>query len=321
MSDNPLISFLLITYNQELFIVDALESALKQTYEPLEIVVSDDCSTDNTFVLMENIINNYKGRHSVVLNKNKVNNGLAGNINQAMSLATGEFFVMAAGDDLFVPERTTEMVDRWLDKENPVDLVCSYFKEIDDRGKETGYIKKEVLFTPDISKPVDEWLCGATGACAGYSRKLYDKYGDLDSDVIAEDWIFSFRAWLESDLVCIEKPLVMHRTHDNSISVEHKNVKKLADKVKRQVLMTKAVNGKYARAKEWLKAWDISGRDITDKTGSDLKKWVNILEIEKNAYNSSSRFNSMKIAIESIFLGGGIKTFLRIVLRCVLKQY
>ena len=48
---------------------------------------------------------------------------------------------------------------------------------MDERGQSLNYIKKNVVFTPDTSKPVHEWRCGATGACASYSRVLYDKYG------------------------------------------------------------------------------------------------------------------------------------------------
>ena len=51
--DKPLITFLLVSYNQEAYIREAIEGALAQTYSPLEIVISDDCSSDATFSLIK----------------------------------------------------------------------------------------------------------------------------------------------------------------------------------------------------------------------------------------------------------------------------
>ena len=55
--NKPLISFLLLTYNQENYIQDAINGALAQTYSPLEIIISDDCSTDGTYKKIEEIEN------------------------------------------------------------------------------------------------------------------------------------------------------------------------------------------------------------------------------------------------------------------------
>ena len=51
----PLVTFALFAYNQEAFIREAVASALSQTYEPLEIILSDDCSTDRTFAIMQEL--------------------------------------------------------------------------------------------------------------------------------------------------------------------------------------------------------------------------------------------------------------------------
>ena len=66
----PLISFILITYNQEDFVRDALDGAFNQTYSPLEIIIADDGSKDNTVKVIEDAIANYKGPHKVILHHN-----------------------------------------------------------------------------------------------------------------------------------------------------------------------------------------------------------------------------------------------------------
>ena len=48
-NERPLVSFCIVTYNQEKYIRAAIEGALKQTYSPMEIIISDDCSTDGTY--------------------------------------------------------------------------------------------------------------------------------------------------------------------------------------------------------------------------------------------------------------------------------
>ena len=69
-NDRPLISFCLFAYNQERFIRKAVEGALSQNYSPLEIVLSDDCSTDSTFEIIKEMAACYHGSHSIILNRN-----------------------------------------------------------------------------------------------------------------------------------------------------------------------------------------------------------------------------------------------------------
>jgi glycosyltransferase involved in cell wall biosynthesis len=69
MPDNPtdrsLVTFALFAYNQEKYIREAVEGALAQTYEPLEIILSDDCSSDRTFETMREMAATYDGPHQV----------------------------------------------------------------------------------------------------------------------------------------------------------------------------------------------------------------------------------------------------------------
>ena len=98
-NDRPLISFCLFAYNQERFIRKAVEGALSQTYSPLEIVLSDDCSTDSTFEIIKEMTDCYHGLHSIVLNRNPKNLGVGGHVNRVMEIAQGILVVAAAGDD------------------------------------------------------------------------------------------------------------------------------------------------------------------------------------------------------------------------------
>ena len=127
MEHKPLISFILLTYNQEDFVRDALEGAFAQTYSPLEIIIADDGSKDNTPKVIEDTIAKYIGPHKVIFNRNEKNVGIAQNVNRAMSLASGEYFVLAAGDDKSLPERvqrTYEIFARYPE------ITCINFNSI-----------------------------------------------------------------------------------------------------------------------------------------------------------------------------------------------
>jgi len=318
MKKKLLVSIMFITYNQEKFVCEALDSLFAQTYDPLEIIVCDDCSPDRTFELIETKTSEYKGSHKIILNRNKENLGLAGNVNKAMELSSGYFLIFAAGDDISVPDRTTQLVEQWQSNDPTVDLVCSYFEEINENSEPTGFVKKEVLFLPDKQIPVRQWKCGATGACAGMSRKLYEKYGPLDPGVISEDWVFSFRACLESGLVCVEMPLVKHRTHASSLSVMYRDVKKIQDKSTRRLLRKNLGIGELARSREWLKAWIISGREADDHVGMQLQQWKKELEVEVSAFDSS-RSQVIVLILKAMANGMSMRKIARLFVRHVLR--
>jgi len=323
MPECPLVSFMVFSYNQEQFIRDAVKSAFKQTYEPLEIIFSDDCSPDQTFKIIKKEADAYRGPHKIILNRNAKNMGLSGNINSAFAIAKGHFFVMAAGDDISVPTRTVDLVRRWQNKNDTVDYVSSFFEDMDVNGNpiplSSTLIRQNAVYLPDVNLPVYKWRCGVTGACAGFNRKLYDKYGPLDIQVIAEDGIFPFRAWLESGIAQIEKPLVKKRTHPDSLYVIQCNINKLKQAESRRLLRRQTLLNTLARTKDWLRSWQIAGKDKGTLVEVELKQWIRLLELEWQA-NNSSRMQALRIAIVSLGYGVvGMRAAARLVIRHVLR--
>ena len=91
-------------FNGELFVAETLNSLLKQTFSDLEIVISDNASTDRT----QEICRAYAARDwRVRYYRNDVNRGAAWNHNRVFELARGEFFKWSAADDLCAPEFLT----------------------------------------------------------------------------------------------------------------------------------------------------------------------------------------------------------------------
>lgn len=98
MADLPLISIALCTYNGEEFIKEQMNSLLSQSYSNLEIIVVDDCSTDNTaFILNQYVLNNSK----IKLYRNDKNLGYNKNFEKAIKLCNGAFIAMCDQDDIW----------------------------------------------------------------------------------------------------------------------------------------------------------------------------------------------------------------------------
>jgi glycosyltransferase involved in cell wall biosynthesis len=131
-AEKPLVTFALFAFNQEKFIREAVEGAFAQTYEPLEIILSDDCSTDRTFDIMEEMAAAYRGSHQVLTRKTVANRGTLLHVAEVAALAHGELLILAAGDDVSKPFRANTLAASW--KATGAWGLCSRFDRIDERG-------------------------------------------------------------------------------------------------------------------------------------------------------------------------------------------
>jgi len=224
--NNPLITFAVISYNQDRFIAEAVQSALEQTYSPLEVVISDDCSADATFEIIQDIVANYSGPHKVILNKNHTNLGLAENVNKVWELSSGELVVFQGGDDASAPHRTERLVAEWQAHDPQPDLIFSSVTLTDESGNPIGQRTGLLSHYPTISEIVTGSRPFVAGGCAAaYTRSVHFFVGPLSKEVIAEDFIYSFRALLGKGIIGVPDQLVMYRQHPQSIIGELRTTK------------------------------------------------------------------------------------------------
>ena len=131
-----LVSVIMSNYNTpESYLREAIESVLNQTYADFELIIIDDCSTDNSL----EIIREYKDERIVVL-ENKENMGITKSLNRGLSVARGEFVARMDADDICFPKRFEKQV-QFL-KENPGYIVCGAGAELigDWQGKYTNKV-------------------------------------------------------------------------------------------------------------------------------------------------------------------------------------
>ncbi len=223
----PLITFALFSYNQERFIRDAVEGALSQSYSPLEIILSDDCSSDQTYQVMCDMVHDYSGPHVITLSQNEKNLGIGEHVNKISGMANGKVIVMAAGDDISIARRVETIFKYWIENGKPSAIQSDYLN-IDDQGalldkhqdaQVSGVLEKFKITNSEVDLPFYR-VSGIQiiGCSSCYAREVFEKFGPL-KDVSAEDNIFSFRASLLNGILFVGDRLVKYRHHDNNVSV------------------------------------------------------------------------------------------------------
>ncbi len=216
--ERPLVTFALFAYNQAQFIREAIEGALAQTYSPLEIIISDDCSNDFTFDLMLDVTAAYRGPHSIIINRNKENLGIGSHINKIMELSHGELIIGAAGDDVSFPQRTTEMVQAWFDSDKRAFSLDSNYQTISEFGQIIPTIPRK--YFPDenqilyFSKTMPSFVDGCTHV---WHRDVFRYFGPLPG-ISMEDVAIPLRSMLLGRVVHVNKTLVKYRLHASNIT-------------------------------------------------------------------------------------------------------
>ncbi len=224
MNDKPLVSYILLCFNQSEFLQSALNGALSQTYSPLEIIISDDCSTDNSFELITAVVNNYNGPHKLIINRNSYNVGTSEHLNNAIAKASGDFLVFASGDDISSEARVNTLVE-YREKSSLTALFSNVIK-INEASQSLGVMfDKPPLFAEQITdvlvgKPY--WTIGASFAC---DKRVFDAFKPLSQNVLQEDGSIVFRALLLGTVGYVDKPLVEYRAHSGSVS-QHQSARK-----------------------------------------------------------------------------------------------
>lgn len=219
-NDYPLASLCIFFYNQESFVADTVAGALSQTYPNCEIILSDDCSTDNTFEAIQESVKGYKGPHKIVVNKNEVNIGLVPHINKVLfGMANGEYIFLNGGDDISLPQRVNIGVSYY--KKYP-DITAVTFSNIviDKNGRE---IKRKQLNGDSFLSITDrEYLISpffmTGGAALSFNRVVLDKFGQLSNDCQTEDSVLRFRSLLMGKTLRSAEFGLKYRMHDNNLS-------------------------------------------------------------------------------------------------------
>lgn len=220
--NNPLVTIAILAYNQEHYIREAIQGAFCQSYQPLQIIISDDCSTDATFEIIEDMTSSYKGHHSILISKNAVNIGIIRHVEHIMTLAQGRLIVLAAGDDISLPERVANVVDTWIKKGMPPSSIFSHTIRISETGEPLGStftVPADAVYAmPRIQDRDIRVFWSFPGCTQAFTKESFSLFGPIDSSIVAEDRVLQFRSALLGELLFVDKSLVKYRQTNNSQS-------------------------------------------------------------------------------------------------------
>jgi glycosyltransferase involved in cell wall biosynthesis len=207
----PLVTHFLYGYRQEPIVRAAIASVLAQTYQPLEIVLSDDCSPDGTFQAMQEMAAAYRGPHRIILNRNPTNLGHARHVERIMEISSGAFVVESAGDDISLPERTERLVEAWLASGRRAHVVHSEKQDIDAAGARMDFVPRSDVLADITPRQKLQRRHDLIGATMGWSREVYDRFGPISDLAAFQDYPIAFRALLLGEVRFLPEPLVLYR--------------------------------------------------------------------------------------------------------------
>ena len=156
MSGNkPLVSVFIVTYNSQDYIVEALDSVKSQTYQNIELIVSDDCSSDNTVSIVKDWMKMNESRFvRIEIVETPVNTGIPANYNRAVQACHGEWLKMMDGDDVLLDNCVEDNI-RFVSEEPSARIVFSdmyMFKGVNSKilGKRFNK-KRKTFFEKDVT--------------------------------------------------------------------------------------------------------------------------------------------------------------------------
>jgi glycosyltransferase involved in cell wall biosynthesis len=220
--ERPLISIVMLCYNHESFVREALEAVLNQTYSPLDLVIIDDCSQDRTADLVAARVSECSNPSEIRFIRNPCNMGLLGTCDIGFRAARGSFIVVTCDDDVMLPEMVAEMAQAW--QAHDVSLVTTNVEYIDEHSKSQGRTARDVFAPADDSFETlarDGANACCFGASFGFERAVYLTFGVPPAHLNNLDIMLPFYAYLLKGGVFINKPLLKYRVHgeNNSLSL------------------------------------------------------------------------------------------------------
>ena len=217
---NPLVSIVIPVYNGANYVSEAIESALKQTYKNIEVIVVNDGSTDNT----EEIVKSYGNKVRYFY---KENGGTSTALNLGIKNMRGEYFSWLSHDDMYYPKKIFYQIEELKKLENKDTIIMSDHDGINEnyeKTHKTNYMSHINDYPPRINSNLHPVIYMQTHGCTLLiSKKCFDKVGLFDEEVlVAQDFEFFYRIFKEFPHKLISKVLVTARDSHNRQGIRSK---------------------------------------------------------------------------------------------------
>ena len=217
LNSTPLISIAMATYNGEKYLKEQLDSIYAQTYKNIEVIVTDDCSTDKTVEILEEYVKSHELKYYI----NEKNLGFVKNFEKAVSLCQGEYIALSDQDDIWFPNKLVEL----LEHIEEYSLICSDAILVDNNRNE---IKPSLLklthknvFTGNAIHTLF-FSKFAYGCTILMKKGLIEKSHPIPDGVSFHDWWYASVASVNQGICYYDKPLIAYRQHNENVSIAGK---------------------------------------------------------------------------------------------------
>lgn len=228
VSDNPLVSVVVITYNSAKTVLETLDSIAAQTYKNIELIISDDCSKDDTVKVCNEWLEKNRNRFvRTELITVVANTGVAGNINRGNNAANGQWLKGIAGDDILLPECVEQNIN-YVTEHPDAQLVFSKIVPFGSINYVDSEFYKVFLFGYGCLQLSDKefftlirlrnFLPAST---AFLQKSLFLELGGHDESIpLLEDWPFWIKASMNRvHFHFLPVETVKYRMEDSSLSI------------------------------------------------------------------------------------------------------
>lgn len=223
MQEPIVVTVICSCYNHQEFVGKSILSVLNQTYKNIQLIVVDDCSTDDSVAVITPFI---EANPAIVFIQNKTNLGLTKSVNNAMNYAKGTYFIDLSADDLLLPNCIEIQLETLKNSAlKNIAIVYGNAELITKEGKHSSYYfevnaslkTKKTRPSGNIYSKVisaETTICSVT---ALYSKAVFDSLGGYDATLSYEDLDYWIRASRSYTIVFVDAILVQKRITPNSL--------------------------------------------------------------------------------------------------------
>ena len=218
----PLVTLLCVCYNHAKYVEKALDSGLALDYPNLQLIITDDCSTDNS----QQVIQNWIDRNEVncIFLAHQQNMGLCATVNEALPLVSGKYLQPIPGDDFQYPEKLKKHM-AVLEADEEVALVCGNYCTVNEHGEimeprffEENYQFPENTFKAILTGHANKGVVVHSPTVLIRFSALMQYVGRYPEDILQED----FFAWLnisaKAKVAYVPEVLTAYRVLSTSLS-------------------------------------------------------------------------------------------------------
>jgi glycosyltransferase involved in cell wall biosynthesis len=221
----PKVTFAVFAYNQEKYVREAIEGAFAQTLESMEIILSDDGSSDGTFAIMQQMAAAYEGPHRIIVRQEKPNVGTVRHVINVARAGHGELLIVNAGDDISYPDRSASLYRAY--RESSPSALSSWHDEIDESGRT---LRRGLSFPPSpitaslfsqstVARREKGAVASVPGFCAAYPRHFWADMPQPSERLLVEDGLATILINLAGGtIVRVPHSLIAYRLLDHSLS-------------------------------------------------------------------------------------------------------